>query len=236
MFARISDTTLPARTPGTLEARLARRLAVEQHFAELGHSYRHGSLYRWFEHNVTRPVLRLGLQAIGMYGRGLRNALSPVVRRLSLQFENLPPALAGFEILHLSDFHIDENPALADALVPVLRELRPDLCVFTGDYRFEDCGPCEAIYPLMRKIVDAIEARYGIYGILGNHDAAEIVYALEASGVRMLVNEAVPVGPVEGRMWLAGVDDPFRPRAFLRGPLPEPLHLLGTHSIPPRKV
>ena len=63
----------------------------------------------------------------------------------------------------------------------------------------------DAIAPAL----DAIDARHGTFGILGNHDAAEIAFALERIGVRMLVNEALPVGPVEAPLWLAGVDDPF---------------------------
>jgi len=235
MTTKVSETAMPARLPGSLEARVEKRLAVERHFSEIGHSYRHGKLYRQFEHDVTRPLLKLGLQAMGVYHRGLQNALLPVVRRIPIHFANLPPALDGFEILHLSDFHIDKNPALADALAPVLRELHPDLCVFTGDYRFEDSGPCEAIYPPMTRIVDSIDARYGIYGILGNHDAAEIAFGLERIGVRMLVNEGVPIGSSEEPLWLAGVDDPFDYRCAdldlaMRGAPHEAFKILLAHA------
>jgi uncharacterized protein len=193
----------------SLAESLEPRLAVERHFAELGHTYRHGALYRKVERFVTRPVLKIGLQAAGLYRRGMRNAMAPVVRRIALEFEGLPPALEGFEILHLSDFHIDTMPALADALAFILSDLEPDLCVFTGDYRFEDHGCCQAIYPQMRKIVSAIRARHGIFGTLGNHDAAEIAFGLEDMGVRMLVNESAEIRQGGASLWLAGVDDPF---------------------------
>ncbi len=193
----------------SLEELLKRRIAVENHFARLGHTYRHGRLYRNFEHRVTRPALKLGLRALGLYSRGLRNALSPVVKNISLSFANLPPEFDGFQILQLSDFHIEGTPGLAEALNSQLAGLRPDVCVLTGDYRFEDHGPTQAIYPLMRSVLSNIRSRFGIYGVLGNHDIAEIAFRLEDLGVRMLINEAVEIADGVASFWLLGVDDPF---------------------------
>ncbi len=199
-------------------------MEVEKEFARLGHTYRHGRLYRRFEHLVTRPALRAALKLSGMYARGQRNALSPVVRQVSLRFENLPAQLNGFQILHLSDFHIEGTPGLMPALVPLLEQLQPDVCVMTGDYRFEDHGPCERVYPLMQEIVSSIQARFGIFGILGNHDSSEMAFRMEDIGVRMLVNESVAIGESVAPLWLIGVDDPFDyqchdlPKALARVP------------------
>ena len=46
------------------------------------------------------------------------------------------------------------------------------------------------------------------FGILGNHDTAAMLPALEWSGVRMLMNEAEAICRGSDRLWLAGVDDP----------------------------
>jgi uncharacterized protein len=188
---------------------LADRKAVEEQFAREGHTHRHGRLYRQFEHRVTRPALRTALKLSGLYPRGLQNALSPIVKQIPLTFADLPDGLDGFQILHLSDFHIEGTPGLADALCEILCELKADVCVMTGDYRFEDYGPCEPIYPLMRQIVASLQTRLGVFGILGNHDHSEIAFRLEEMGIRMLVNESVPVGEPGGPLWLIGVDDPF---------------------------
>lgn len=193
-----------------LDELLAPRVLVEAEFARLGHTFRHGRLYRKFEHHVTRPLLKSVLQLTGLYPRGCRNALSPVVKDLILRFEDLPPALEGFRILHMSDFHVEGTPGLAEALVPVLRETAADVCVLTGDYRFEDHGSCEPVFPIMREIVSSIRSRLGTFAILGNHDSSEMALRLEDEvGVRMLVNEAVAVGPSSAPLWLIGVDDPF---------------------------
>ena len=112
-------------------------------------------------------------------------------------------------MLHLSDFHIDGIPDLVAPLSALLRDLTPDLCVITGDYRFDDAGTCEHVYPLMQKVLRNISALDGVFGILGNHDAAEIALTLDRVGLRMLINDAVEIRRGAQSIWLAGVDDPF---------------------------
>jgi predicted MPP superfamily phosphohydrolase len=221
----------------SLAERLNPRLEVEQRYARLGHTLRHGPLNRAFERKIQRPLLRLGLTAAGLYERGLRNALAISITRIRLSFPDLPPAFEGFRILQISDFHIDGVDGLAEALEQALSnfEPEPDVCVFTGDYRFEDSGDCQAVYPRMRKVVQSIRAKHGIFGIMGNHDAAEIAFALEEFGVRMLVNEAAAIERAGGALWLIGVDDKFDYRcddlpAALSGVPPHAFKILLSHS------
>jgi predicted MPP superfamily phosphohydrolase len=61
----------------------------------------------------------------------------------------------------------------------------------------------------MRKVFGSISARDGVFGILGNHDVAEIAFALDEIGIRMLINEAVEIQRGNQSIWLAGIDDPF---------------------------
>ena len=192
-----------------LAERLRPHRAVEELFARTGRTFRRNRFELWYHREVEPRVLKLGLQAMGLYRRGVENALNPSVRQLRLQFSNLPAAFDGFRVLQLSDFHINGNQALVEKLTRLLPELRADLCVFTGDYRFDIDGPCEGVYPLMRSIVSSICATERIGGVLGNHDAAEIAEALEEMGVRMLVNEALEIERGGSSLWLAGTDDSF---------------------------
>ena len=194
----------------SLTERLKRRMAVERYRAR--HRLRYGWLARTFERNVTRRLLKFGLQITGLYPTGLRNALAPVVRKIRLHFADLPAAFNGFQILHLSDLHIDGTDGLTEALLPILGGLNPDLCVITGDYRFDDEGPCEEIYARMRSILSSISSKHGIFGILGNHDASEMAFALEDMGMPMLINDAAEIRSGNASVWLVGVDDPFRYR------------------------
>lgn len=225
----------PVAAQATLAERLSPRVAVEQHFARMGHTYRHGKAFRLFDHMVMRPGLKIGLRALGLYAQGRRNAITPRVREISLAFPNLPPAFDGFRLLQLSDFHIDGVDGLAEIIAPILAGIQADLCVFTGDYRFEDRGPCGAVYPRMRHVIDSISAQHGIWGILGNHDAAEIAYGLQALGVHMLVNEGVEISRQSDSLWLGGVDDPFDYRcadlaSALKGARPEAFKILLAHA------
>jgi predicted MPP superfamily phosphohydrolase len=196
----------------SLTDRLNRRMAVEHHRARLGHTLRYQRLSRSFERHVTRRLLKFGLQITGLYQAGLRNALTPVVRKIRLHFADLPAAFDGFQILHLSDLHIDGTDGLTEALISLLGGLKPDLCVMTGDYRFDDEGPCQQIYPRMRSILSSISSKHGVFGILGNHDGSEIAFALEDMGMPMLINDAAEIRNGNASVWLIGVDDPFRYR------------------------
>jgi predicted MPP superfamily phosphohydrolase len=219
----------------SLADRVKRRIEVENSFSRTRRTYRKSCLELWCDRQVVPRLLKMGLQATGLYARGVKNALTPVVRTLCLTFDNLPAAFDGFQILHLSDFHIDGNSALADRLVSAISGLRPDLCVLTGDYRFETRGPSDGVYPPMRSILSSISSKHGVFGILGNHDAAEIAFALKEMGVGMLVNEAVQIGNGSSSFWLAGVDDPFDYRCDdLPGALsavpPEAFKILLAHT------
>jgi predicted MPP superfamily phosphohydrolase len=166
------------------------------------HSWSFTSLY------FLRPALRVGLRLTGLYTRGERNARNAVLRPLRFAFDALPPAFHGFTILHLSDLHVDGLPDLAEDIYARIQHLEVDLCVLTGDYRFKSYGPCEDVYLSLEKLVPHIRARYGIVGILGNHDVSEKVPHLERMGIRMLINEAFELRHRGESIWLVGLDDP----------------------------
>ena len=163
--------------------------------------------YPWMRYE---RVLRLGLRLTGLYHRGVRNALTPEVKHLHFSFANLPDAFEGFTILHLSDLHIDGLDNLAERLASTLQSLDVDLCVFTGDYRFEMSGSCHGVYAPMARLLDSIRSRHGMIGVLGNHDRAEMVPHFERMGMQMLLNGAVEIRHEMEResLWIVGVDDP----------------------------
>ncbi len=157
---------------------------------------------------LFRAAVRSVLNLTGLYERGRRNALRPVVSNIDMAFPNLPRSFDGFRILHLADIHADCLDGFGDQVAPLLRGLETDLCVLTGDYRFEVDGPCDAVYPAMEAILNAISARYGAAGILGNHDSIEMLRPLERLGVRMVLNQNWEITRGDESLWLLGVDDP----------------------------
>ena len=158
--------------------------------------------------HLTRTLLLAALYVTGLLRRGERNALDIRVRRVQLELPDLPMALNGFRILHLSDMHADAIAGLAQGVCDRLEGMEADLCVLTGDYRYDIEGPCAAVYPQMQEILGCVRATHGILGILGNHDFGEQALQLERMGVRMLMNDSVEVRRNGASLWVAGVDDP----------------------------
>src|ERR1700683_4595505 len=156
MPKRLADLTLTRE----MEPRLYRRRFIEAQNDRRAACFLGG--FSSLRDRVASSLLKTSLRIAGLYGRGVANALCPVVRRQRLEFGNLPPGLDGFRILHLSDFHIDGVDGLAEIAANLLALLPVDLCVLTGDYRFKTGGPCDGIYPRMRRILGAIRARYGV--------------------------------------------------------------------------
>lgn len=192
-----------------LMRRMKKRLEVEAYFQRTGRTLRKSRPRLWFNLHIKRALIQCGFQLLGLYGRGVRNALSPIVRSEVFTFANLPPEFHGFKILQISDPHIDRLPELAAHIARLTSQMEPDLCVMTGDYRFEIDGSCEGVYAPMETIINSVRAKHGIVGILGNHDAAEIALRLEEMGVRMLMNEGIQIVRGSARLNVMGLDDPF---------------------------
>jgi len=190
-----------------LEKRLAPRRAIEaaMNSGQWKHAHKDSLVMR---ERITRPILRSLLKIAGIYSRGIRNALQPVVQYLRLEFEDLPAAFDGFRILHLTDLHIDGMDGLAEIVADRIADLPADLCVITGDYRFELVGPCDAVYPRLQTILSSVQARHGVIAILGNHDESEMAGEIEKLGVRMLFNEAFEITRAGSSLRVVGVDDP----------------------------
>jgi uncharacterized protein len=159
--------------------------------------------------NFSTMVESVGviLRITGLCGRAQRNALALTVRERGLSLPGLPAAFDGLRVLHLSDLHLDGYPGFGSRIAGVLRGQRFDLALLTGDFRFYDTGRYEQLVAELDALVPALVCRYGVYGILGNHDFIEMVPLIERAGVRLLLNEAVAVEAAGSRLWLVGVDD-----------------------------
>ena len=205
----MADCNIEPPLACNLQQRLARRRVIEADLRNGNRKLARGESLLLRE-GVAAPVLRTALRMVGLYSRGLRNALAPMVRHLRFQFPSLPGNFDGFRILHLSDLHIDGMHGLAEIVAERLTGLHADLCVMTGDYRFKARGPCHKVYPRMRTLLSAIQARHGVVAILGNHDESEIAVELEKLGVRMLINDGVAITRGSDCLGVAGVDDPHR--------------------------
>lgn len=84
---------------------------------------------------------------------------------------DLPAELNGLRIVHLSDLHCQPHWQTAyDSLIDRLAADPPDLIAITGDIVdfIKNPWPC---VPTARKLINALNAKIGVFGIFGNHDA-----------------------------------------------------------------
>jgi predicted MPP superfamily phosphohydrolase len=132
-----------------------------------------------------------------------------VVEHVLLPIKGLAPSMDGFKIVQLSDFHLYPytKPPLVEESVAIANALKPDLTVLTGDYVWHDL---EAIYELA-PILAGLNAKHGLYAIMGNHDlwtnVNVIKDAFDESGVPYLINQGVTITQGTGSLHLAGLDD-----------------------------
>ena len=153
----------------------------------------------------SRLVIETCLKLTGLYRRGRRNAAQIDVRHHCVNSPLIPQSFHGYTILHLSDLHIEMSKDAMARLVEVLKNIRYDLCVLTGDYRGQDCGPYDTTLASMSDICGHFKKP--VYGVLGNYDTVCMLRGLEEMGIRMLINENETIENNGQCIYLAGVDD-----------------------------
>ncbi len=152
-------------------------------------------------HVMIEAILRLS----GTYWRGHANAARVILQHNEVISDRLPARFDDFTILHLSDLHADMSADAMAETTRLVRDIRYDLCVMTGDYRGRTYGLYQ---PCLQNMLGLRAALRGdIYGVLGNHDTVRMVPDLERMGIRMLLNEHVAIERDGCSIILAGVDD-----------------------------
>lgn len=163
---------------------------------------------------LVPALLLLTLAGVLLALWGYRNALADPVRREARVV--LPGLRTPLRVAFLTDIHVtgpDVPPARVERLVAEVNAARPNLVLIAGDFVGDHRLATRAYPPAaIAAPFAALRPRLGTFAVLGNHDHAHdapaIRRALEALGVRVLVNRAVRAGPVT----VAGADDAFTGR------------------------
>ncbi|MCA6126233.1 metallophosphoesterase family protein [Bradyrhizobium sp. WSM 1704] len=200
----MTDIELQGLTERIGADHVARRLAVEtRREAQL---FGQGTLVFNVENWGLAPwIVETALKATGLYGRARRNADRVEVRRNLVISPRLPAAFDGFTILQISDLHADISGGAMRHLISIVPTIACDIGVLTGDFRGKTRGPFAASVAAVQALCTRI--KMPLYGILGNHDSIRMTPALEAMGIRMLVNEAATIARDGETIHLAGIDD-----------------------------
>jgi predicted MPP superfamily phosphohydrolase len=193
--------------------------------------YQRRRMSRFSDGAWKQTLMCHGLRAVGLYGRGYSNYQDVQIRRNAVKIAKLPQAFDGYRILHISDLHIDLDPALTDVVLKRLADVEYDLCVITGDFRSDTIGPSDRAITETIRVIEQIDTP--IYATLGNHDFIESVLPLEQAGVQFLLNEAIAITREGESLYLSGIDDSYTyqtddlPRASRAVPTAAPSILLS---------
>lgn len=151
--------------------------------------------------------------------------LLPRLRTLEydLPIATWPAGAPRLRLAFASDFHAGPTttPRQLDDAAAALAAARPDVLLLGGDFVYLRTAYLE---PLAQAL-SQVPAPLGRFAVLGNHDLwaddRAITRRLEAAGVQVLINQAVPLPPPFSGVAICGLDEPWTGRpdatATLRG-------------------
>ena len=144
-----------------------------------------------------------------------------VVSETTLQIKGLDPAFEGLRIVAVSDIHAGSHGVDAARMREVVDEINAqdaDVVVLLGDYvsQLNDGKPIRERQ--LRMPVESlttglagIQAKYGVYAVLGNHDGwynnQAVADALRLAGIRVLENEVAFIERGGRKLRLFGMRD-----------------------------
>lgn len=134
------------------------------------------------------------------------------VTRHEVFIDDLPPSFDGYRIAFLTDTHVASfmrRGLYREAVAQAMR-FDPDLILLGGDF-----VTWERHIPLMAEVLlTGLEARDGVYAVLGNHDywanADGVIAAMTARGVRFVINRSVMLKRGDEAIALVGIDELYR--------------------------
>lgn len=156
----------------------------------------------------------LGFVMLGSVGGlsliSLKNGIRPAqVKEVPIRLTRLPDAFNGFHIAQVTDLHVSatHDGPWVEHVVEKTNALNPDIVALTGDFVDGDVDRIgRFLAPLGR-----LRARYGVYFITGNHEyysgVGQWVAFMKSLGIRVLMNECVPITVNGQTIDLAGTED-----------------------------
>jgi hypothetical protein len=110
---------------------------------------------------------------LSLLGIALAQARRLTIEHVELPVHELAPTFDGLTIVQISDIHLGHLFTLNNLRKAIAWTKRqsPDLILFTGDFAYHT-----DTIPVLRAELRGLQARYGVYAVLGNHDYMCVVY------------------------------------------------------------
>ena len=160
---------------------------------------------------LGKLLLRLPTSCVLLYPLWLAHRL--FLKEDTVESPLIPKAFDGFKIAFLSDIHYGEyfKADRVRQLAEKVDALNADIVIFGGDYGQKPDKSIEFF-----DILPPVRARYGVYGVIGNHDKTEsagnvqtLSAAMRKAGVTPLINDAVTIERDGQTLAFAGIDDDY---------------------------
>lgn len=165
--------------------------------------------------------LAIGGSLMSAFMYGFTNRYRYQLRKVKLQFPNLPEAFRGLKMIQISDIHsgsFSDKKAVEHGVKMIL-EQNADIILFTGDLVNDEAVEMKSY----RQMFGRLQAPMGVFSILGNHDygdykhwsnPAEKKQNLERlkqlqsdMGWRLLMNEHVVLEKEGQQIALLGIEN-----------------------------
>ena len=158
------------------------------------------------------------------------------VRKVEIALADLPASFEGYRIIHISDFHarsFEGREKKVQKAVDRINSLDPDMIAFTGDLISMSPDELEG----MQSILSGLNAKDGVFSVLGNHDYSmysdmdeegkrkaleDLIKKQREMGWILLMNEHSFIGRGRDSIAVVGVENTSPSRHFpSRGDLPK---------------
>jgi uncharacterized protein len=165
---------------------------------------------------LVRATYAYGAVGVGFSAYGIWSAERlPSLTRRTLVFPDLPPALNGLRIAHLSDVHagIHMSEEKMREIVKQTNALGADLIVQTGDM----IDISQSYIPDYVRAFRDLQAPLGVVTVLGNHDRYTgqdaVIRGVKDAGQVFVKNGVHVIERGGAALALVGIDDPHAWRA-----------------------
>jgi hypothetical protein len=160
------------------------------------------------------PALALNLIGSALVFWGVW--IEPHTAKLTRQFLTSDKLPAGFRLrlLHLGDLHIERLSRREVQLNRMIKELAPDLILFSGDFLNLSFLRDDHALADLHTVLDQWSAPLGVYAVTGSPavDLPEIVPALvDGSPLRLLQNVGIDINRSSANIRLIGIPCSHRP-------------------------